>query len=371
MLSASTAIRYPVYVPRITTRERDLVMECLDTTWISSKGKFISQFERTFADYIGVRYASAVSNGTVALHVALEALGIGAGDEVLVPSLTYIASANAVAYTGAKPVFVDSEPEYWQIDVADAKSKITERTKAVMPVHLYGHPCDMDAISALAEDHNLYVVEDCAEAIGTRYKGTKVGGLGHVSTFSFFGNKTITTGEGGMVLTNDEELHQRIVKLKGQGLSSAREYWHDVIGFNYRMTNICAAIGCAQMESVDEILAKKALIADWYKNGLSGLPLSVHQQASGAVHTYWLTTIVTDKSADRDPLRAHLRSVGVETRPIFNPLHLMPMYAEEGSETAFPLAQSISDRGISLPSYPDLSAENVTEICRHIIDYFQ
>ncbi len=371
MSFASTSIKFPVYIPRLSSRERELVMECLDSTWISSKGKFISQFEQSFARYNRVNHAAAVSNGTVALHVALEALGVGPGDEVLVPSLTYIASANAVAYTGATPIFVDSEPDYWQMDVVDAERKITERTKAIMPVHLYGHPCDMDAVSAFAKKYELFVVEDCAEAIGSEYKGSKVGGLGHVATFSFFGNKTITTGEGGMVLTQDKRLHERIVKLKGQGLSDDREYWHDVIGFNYRMTNICAAIGCAQMESLEEILAKKGQIANWYKEGLADLPVSVQDQAPWAVNTYWLTSITTNVVEARDPLRAALRARGVETRPVFNPLHLMPMYVGDEGESAFPVAQSIADRGISLPSYPDLSADDIAEICRQISDFFR
>lgn len=370
MISTETPIKYPVYIPRLTDRERDLVMECVESTWISSKGKFISQFESEFSNYLGVNYAAAVSNGTVALHVALEALGIGPGDEVLVPSLTYIASANAIAYTGATPVFVDSEADYWQIDMNDAERRITSRTKAIMPVHLYGHPCDMDAVMGLAERHGLYVIEDCAEAIGSEYKGQKVGTLGHVSTFSFFGNKTITTGEGGMVVTNDEALHQKIVKLKGQGLSDDREYWHDMIGFNYRMTNICAAIGCAQMESLDEILTKKQLIADWYKSGLAGLSVTVQKQAPDVIHTYWLTTIETARTEERDQLRSHLREAGIETRPVFNPIHLMPMYFQGGSETAHPVAQSLGKRGISLPSYPDLSKEDVFEICRTIVNFY-
>lgn len=371
MSSTNVKIQYPVYIPRLSSRERELVLECLESTWISSKGKFIAQFEEQFSDYIGVKHAATVSNGTVALHVALEALGIGPGDEVLVPTLTYIASANSIAYTGATPVFVDSEPDYWQIDIADAERKITERTKAIMPVHLYGHPSNMDSVMALASQHNLYVVEDCAEAIGTLWKGQKVGSFGDVATFSFFGNKTITTGEGGMVVTQDEELHNRIVKLKGQGLSQAREYWHDVIGYNYRMTNICAAIGCAQMESLEEILVKKAEIADWYKAYLAGLPLSVQPQSPGALNTYWLVTVTTNEAEHRNLLRAHLRRLGVETRPVFNPMHLMPMYTAKNVGQAFPIAQSIADKGISLPSYPELSRPDVAEICGHISSFYR
>ena len=363
-------IEYPVYIPFLTGRERALVNECFDSTWISSKGAFIEQFESKFADFVGVKNAATVANGTVALHVALDALGIGPGDEVLVPSLTYIASANAVAYTGAKPVFVESEPDYWQIDVEDAERKITDKTKAVMPVHLYGHPCDMNALCAMAKTHNLKIVEDCAEALGSTYDGRHVGFSGNVATFSFFGNKTITTGEGGMVVTNDDALHARIVKLKGQGLSGDREYWHDALGYNYRMTNICAAIGCAQIEGVDDVLRKKAMIAHWYKSELQDLPLSVHGQDQKVQHSYWLVSICTHAPGDRDPLRAHLRQNGIDTRPVFNPLHLMPMYAADNDASAFPIAQSIADRGISLPSYPALEEEDVAIICKQIKDYY-
>ena len=257
--------RYPVYQPYLTGLEKEYVNDCLDSTWISSKGKYIAEFEQRFASYIGVRRALTVSNGTVAIHVALEALKIGRGDEVLVPTFTYVASANAVAYTGATPVFVDSEAAYWQIDVKDAERKITSRTKAIMPVHLYGHPCDMDAVMALAHKHGLAVVEDCAEAIGATWRGRHVGTFGDVATFSFFGNKTITTGEGGMVVTNSDATAAMVTRLKGQGLSAGREYFHDLIGYNYRMTNICAAIGCAQMERLPEIFEMKLRIAAWYK----------------------------------------------------------------------------------------------------------
>ena len=198
-----------------------------------------------------------------------------------------------------------------------------------MVVHLYGHPCDMDAILAIAKEHDLFVIEDCAEAFGSKYKGQYVGTLGHISTFSFFGNKTITTGEGGMVVTNDQTLYQRCVHFKGQGLAEHRQYWHDVIGFNYRMTNICAAIGLAQLEQADVFIAKKRQIADWYKNGLKDLPLVVHQEAQDCLHTYWMVNIVLDDDRQRDPLREHLASAGIEIRPMFYPVHTMPMYSQK------------------------------------------
>ncbi|MFT4065265.1 DegT/DnrJ/EryC1/StrS family aminotransferase [Paraburkholderia sp.] len=360
-------LKYPVYSPYLNGREKALVMDCLDSTWISSKGKYVGQFEESFGSWLGARHAITVSNGTVALHVALAALGIGPGDEVLVPTLTYIASANAVKYTGADVVFVDSEREYWQIDIEDAERKITSKTKAIMVVHLYGQATDMDAVMALAKKHSLYVIEDCAEAIGTRFDGTHVGTIGDVGCFSFFGNKTITTGEGGMVVTNNAELDRKIRHLRSQGVSSEREYWHDAIAFNYRMTNVAAAIGCAQMESIDDLIAKKQQIAEWYRQGLAGLPLQVHRTHPRTLHSYWMVSILVDDAGDRDALRAALQRDGIETRPLFYPLHQMSMYAVPGQH--FPVADEIASRGINLPSYPALMRDDITFICERVRDF--
>ena len=361
-------LRYPVYSPYLNGREKALVIDCLDSTWISSKGKYVGQFEDSFGSWIGAQHAVSVSNGTVALHVALAALGIGPGDEVLVPTLTYIASANAVKYTGADVVFVDSERDYWQIDVEDAERKITSKTKAIMVVHLYGQATDMDAVMALAKKHSLYVIEDCAEAIGTRYDDVHVGTIGDVGCFSFFGNKTITTGEGGMVVTNNAELAQEIRHLRSQGVSSEREYWHDVIGFNYRMTNLCAAIGCAQMESVDDLIAKKLQIAEWYRQSLAGLPVQVHSTHPRTQHSYWMVSILVDDASDRDAMRTALQLDGIETRPLFYPVHQMSMYAAPGQD--FPVADDIARRGINLPSYPALMRDDITFICERVRDFF-
>ena len=254
-------IKYYVYQPNLSGNEKKYVNVCIDTTWISSKGRFVSEFENKFSEYIGVKHATGVCNGTVAIHLALVALGISAGDEVICPTFTYIASANPIVQVGAKVVFCDSYKDSWQMDCEDLESKITEKTKAIMVVHLYGHPCDMDKIMSIAKKYNLFVIEDCAEAIGSEYKGKKVGSFGDVACFSFFGNKTITCGEGGMVLTNSNYLYERLTHLKGQGLAKYREYWHDVIGFNYRMTNIQAAIGLAQFEQIESFIDKKIQIS--------------------------------------------------------------------------------------------------------------
>ncbi|WP_294609121.1 DegT/DnrJ/EryC1/StrS family aminotransferase [uncultured Roseovarius sp.] len=351
----------PIYVPDIGPEERENVLKCLDSTWISSKGEFILRFEDAFAEYIGAEHATAVCNGTVALHLALAALGIGPGDEVLVPTLTYIASANAVTYTGAKPVFCDCEPDTWQLSVEDARSKISSRTKAIMPVHLYGGACDMTGILALSEEHSLFVIEDCAEAIGTLHKGQHVGTFGDVATFSFFGNKTITTGEGGMLIAKSKSVFEKAVRMKGQGLAEGREYWHDVIGFNYRMTNICAAIGLAQLSKVDQYLYRKRQIAELYRNQLEGSSWIFQATNNDTDHSHWIVSLLAQEAANRDGLRSVLKQHMIETRPLFFPLHTMPMYS--GQCQALPIAEGVAARGISLPSWPGLSDLDVTRIC--------
>ncbi len=359
----------PIYQPDLLGNEKKYVNECLDTSWISSKGRFVGDFEAEFARRIGVDQAASVCNGTVALHLALLALGIGPGDEVIVPTLTYIASANAVAYTGATPVFVDSERSTWQMDPEDVQRNLTPRTKAIMPVHLYGQACDMDRLVRIARDHRVFLIEDCAEAFGTFYKGRHVGTFGDISTFSFFGNKTITTGEGGMVVSNDKTLMERSRHFKGQGLAAHREYWHDVVGYNYRMTNIAAAIGLAQLERADEFIRRKRAIAQTYRSLLQGLPVELQEEAADTVHSYWMVSILVAQAGHRDPLRAHLAKAGIETRPLFYPLHTMPMYSR--SYRKHPVAEGIAWRGINLPSWPGLSTEQLKTISDSIRDYFE
>jgi perosamine synthetase len=362
-------IRIPIYQPSLTGNEKKYVAECLDSTWISSKGKFLAEFEKRFAEYTGIKYATAVSNGTVALHLALVALGIGRSDEVIVPTLTYIASVNSISYTGAEPVFADSLMDTWQIDPEDVKRKITPRTKAIMAVHLYGHPCDMDPLVDITKSNDLFLVEDCAEAFGTLYRGKHVGQFGDISTYSFFGNKTITTGEGGMVVTNDKTLYDRSVHYKGQGLAAHRQYWHDVIGYNYRMTNICAAIGLAQLEQADEFISKKIQIASWYDGFLKGLPVKTHGQTGDVRHSYWMYSILVEEPSARDLLRKHLEDAGIETRPLFYPAHTMPMYSSRYQK--FPVADNLGWRGINLPSWPGLTREMVSGICETVRSFFK
>lgn len=359
---------YPVYKPSLNGNEKKYVNECIDTTWISSRGHFVSDFENAFASYIGVRYATGVCNGTVAIHLALIALGICQSDEVIVPTFTYVASANPIKMIGAVPVFVDSRMNDWQMDPDDIERKITGKTRAIIVVHLYGHPCDMDRIMTIAKKHNLFVIEDCAEAIGSEYKGKKVGSFGDVACFSFFGNKTITCGEGGMVLTNNIHLYELLCLYKTQGVSKTKEYWHDVLGFNYRMTNIQAAIGLAQLEKVDEKVAKKIQLGEWYIKYLTDTPLVFHTSQPNMVHTYWMCSVLARTPGERASLRNFMKEHGIETRPTFPVIHEMPMYNET---EVFPIAKDLSQRGINLPSYPDLEEYDISIICNVIRLYYK
>lgn len=359
--------KFPVYQPSLNGNEKKYVLDCLDTTWISSKGKYVTEFEKQFAGFTGVKHATTVSNGTVAIHLALLALGIGPGDEVIVPTLTYIASVNAIVYCGATPIFVDSLLDSWQIDPEDVQKKITPNTRAVMAVHLYGQMCDLSALAKICNENSIFLIEDCAEATGSYYKGKHAGSFGDIATFSFYGNKTITTGEGGMVITNDETLYDRAVHFKGQGLAQHRQYWHDVVGYNYRMTNICAAIGLAQLENIDQVLIKKKNIAKWYN---ANLPSNVvfHQEMAETIHSYWMCSILVENPIDREPLRNLLAEKSIETRPLFYPVHTMPMYATKYQK--HPIAENLGWRGLNLPSYPGLKEEDIIEICGVVKDYF-
>lgn len=356
----------PVYEPNLHGNEQRYVLDCLTSSWISSKGKYVEQFESGMAHFTGSRYAIAVTNGTVALHVALLALGVGPGDEVIVPTFTYIASVNAIAYTGAKPIFADSRTDTWQLDPDDLSRRISERTKAIMCVHLYGHPCELRSLRQIADKHRIFLVEDCAEALGSAYEGAHVGNFGDVATYSFYGNKTLTTGEGGMVTSNDATIAERVTHFKGQGLAKYREYWHDVVGYNYRMTNICAAIGVAQLERIEAILARKRVIAELYKHALADTEYEVHAEATNVRHSYWMVTLLVKDPSRRDETRSYLARQGIETRPAFYPVHTMPMYSQRYERHR--VAEDLASRGINLPSYPDLSDGDVERVCAALRD---
>jgi len=354
-----------IYVaePYLAGNEKNYVLDCIETNWISSKGKYIAAFEDSFAKFCGVKHAIAVNNGTTALHVALVSLGLQPSDEVLIPTVTFIATANAVRYCGATPVLVDVCPDTMNIDPLELEKKITPRTRGIIPVHLYGHPCDMDAINKIARKHNLWVLEDAAEAHGAEVNGQKVAGLGDCATFSFFGNKIITTGEGGMVTTNDDILAAKIRLYRGQGMDLQRRYWFPVIGYNYRMTNIQAAIGLAQMENIDQSLKSRSAIADWYNEALIHLEDVILKptQAPWAKHVFWMYNIFL-RDADqekRDYVMQRLYEMGIETRPVFYPMHVMPPYQEKNS---YPVADLWSTRGINLPTHQSLTQENIKRI---------
>lgn len=361
-------IKFPVYQPSMKGNELKYVTECIESTWISSKGKYVAAFEHSFADYLQARYATSVCNGTVALQLALLALGIGPGDEVIVPTFTYVASVNVILYVGATPVFVDSLSNTWQIDYTDVEKKITLKTKAVIAPHIYGHPCEMEALKLTCQKHNVFLVEDCAEAIGSKYNGKHLGTYGDISAYSFFGNKTITTGEGGMVVTNSEMLYERAKKLKNQGLSD-RQYWHDEVGYNFRMTNICAAIGLAQLEHINQIIIDKIRVASVYRKAFEDTVIEFHGEAPNSFNSYWMCSLLVPESSQRDELRNFLAEAGIETRPLFYPVHEMPVYAKFATGK-FPVAHNISYRGINLPSYPDLTNDEVAFIASKVKQFF-
>jgi perosamine synthetase len=350
--------------------EKVYVNECLDTTWISSRGEFISRFESAFAELCGVSHALTCMNGTAALHLALLGLDIQPDDEVIVPTLTFVASANAVVYCGGTPVFVDIEQETWNLDIDQLEAKITPRTKAIMVVHLFGHPVDMDPIMEIAKQHNLYVIEDAAEAVGAEYKGKRVGGIGHVATFSMYGNKIITTGEGGMVTTNDPALARRMLQLRGQGQDFERRYWFPMLGYNYRMTNVQAAIGLAQLEKAEWHIGRRRENAAWYTELLRDYPqFQLQPEKPWAKNVYWINSIVLpeDFSLSRDEtMEAHGKQ-GIETRPFFYPMHILPMYQSGSAGRSFPVADSIAARGMNVPSGADLTRDEVAYVVEQLV----
>lgn len=353
----------PIYRPHFSGKEREYVLDCLDTGWISSRGSYIEKFERACADYIGTPHVSSVGNGTLALHLALYALGLKPGDEVIVPTLTYVASVNAIAYVGATPVFCEADAATWQLDPADVAKRITPRTKAIMVVHLYGQCAPMDKIMALAKAHGLYVIEDAAEALGSRIGRQHAGTFGDVGTFSFFGNKTLTTGEGGLVVARDPALHREMSLLKTHYASPTRRYWYDKIGFNFRMTNIQAAIGLGQFVDLDLVIARKRAIAARYAAGFAQLPVTCHSEVPGTTHNFWMCSLLVPNADQRDPLMAYMEENGIESRPLFYPVHTMPAFASPAFASpaygadAFPVSTDVGARGINLPSFPDLTAQ--------------
>ena len=365
MLSWSDLWRLPITTPSLAGNELKYVADCIETVWISSQGDYINKFQDAFSGYHKDGMALCTSSGTTALHLVLVALGIGPGDEVIIPNITFGASANVVLHTGAQPIFVDIDRKTRTIDINQMHKALTSRTKAIMPVHLYGHPCDMDPIMAFAKQHNLRVIEDCAEALGSEYKGQKVGLFGDAGCFSFFANKTITTGEGGMVLTNNPELLERMTMYRDHGMSKERRYWHLVPGYNYRMTNLQAAIGLAQMERIEYFLNQRDLVVSIYNNFMNEISgLIPPYSAPWARNIHWLYSIEVEPDSlglSRDELAIRMQENGVETRPVFPSLHTQPAY--KGQSGCFPISEHFAANGLSLPTGNTLTQQDTERVC--------
>ena len=379
----------PVCEPTLIGNEAKYVNDCLKTNWISSSGKYIEMFENGFAKYCDTKYGIATCNGTVSIHLALEALGLGPGDEVIVPDFTMIASVNSILYTGAKPVFVDADIETWCISPKLIDEKITKKTKAIVPVHIYGHPCDMDPINKIAKKHNLYVVEDAAEAHGALYKNKKTGSLSNAASFSFYANKIMTAGEGGIVVTNDEKLAERMRLLKNHAFTKNR-FTHEEVGYNYRMTNIQAAIGLGQLENIEKLIQMRINNANLYNKLLKNVKgVILPPSKDWAKNVYWMYGVLLNEEfgMPRDRLREELLKEGVDTRSFFIPSHNQPMFEKPKKTEGFwgtknprdflvkskkfsmpdisgkyPVSENLGANGFYLPSSSHLPREDITYI---------
>lgn len=352
----------PVCDSDLSGNERAYLMECVESGWVSSRGPFVERFERAFAEAVGCEHAVACSSGTAALHLALAALGLGPGDEVILPAFTMIAVVNAVDYVGARPVLVDVDPETWNLDPAAVEARVGSCTRAVLAVHTYGHPADMEPLLALARARRLRVIEDVSEAHGAEYHGQRLGSLGHVAAFSFYANKIVTTGEGGMMTTGDTDLAAQARELRGLAFSAERHFWHKRRGFNYRMSSLQAAVGLAQTERLSELVERRRRAARLYAERLRGVPgLTLPVERPGAKNVYWMYGVVVgdDFGCTRDALRRYLAERGVETRSFFVPLHLQPVCAPAFAGERYPVSEALCARGLYLPSGPLLSEAEI------------
>lgn len=360
----------PLCIPEIRGNEWQYVKECIDTSWVSSVGSYVDLFEKNFNEYVGSKKAVVTMNGTAAIQLALIALGVGAGDEVIVPSLTFISPVNAIKYVGATPVFVDVCRDTYVMDTEKVEELITDKTKAILPVHIYGHPVDMDSLMQIAEKHNLYVIEDATEALGSKYKDKMVGTSGHIGCFSFNGNKLITTGAGGMLVTNDETIGDRAKFLSNQTKVTLenKAFYHPEVGYNFRMPNLLAAFGVAQLEQIDEYIKVKRESASYYNELLAEVKgITVPVEKEWAENCFWLYSalIEDDYKLTRDELIKVLSENGIESRPFFMPIHDMPPYKEckHGDLT---VTNELYARGINLPSSVGLTKEQIELICNII-----
>jgi len=365
----------PVNEPLIGNKEIKYVNECLKTGWISSAGRFINEFEEKWAEYCGMKYGIAVSNGTVALEVAVKCLNLEPDDEIIMPTFTIISCAMAILYNKCKPVLVDSDPRTWVLDVNKIEKKITKKTRAIMPVHIYGHPCDMEPIIKIAQKHHLYIIEDAAEAHGAEYQGKKCGCFGDISCFSFYANKIITTGEGGMLLTNSKEYLEKAKSIRNLCFKPEKRFYHTDLGNNFRLTNIQAAIGLAQLERIDELIERKIWIGKSYNQRLSRIvSIQLPAEKSWAKNVYWMYGLVIDEKTKMDALELAkiLKEKGIDTRPFFLGMHEQPIFRkmELFDNESYPVAERIARKGLYLPSGMSLTEKQIDKVCEVLLKIF-
>lgn len=366
--------KIPINKPSITEKEISYVDDAIRNGWGEKCYDYINLFESKFAIYQGNKFALATSSCTGAIHLALMTMGVKAGDEVIVPELTWIASVEPVLYIGAKPVFVDVLKDTWCIDPQKIREAITSKTKAIIVVHLYGNVCEMNEIMKIAAEHNLMVLEDAAEALGSEINGRKAGSIAHAGVFSFHGTKTLTTGEGGMLVTNDESILEKAKVLNDHGRNPKdpknKMFWMRDYGYKYKMSNVQAAIGAAQIERIEELVAKKRQIFKWYAELLKDVPGKMNPEHVGTKNSYWLPTIVFDKTAnfDRDKFFVFMKSHNIDSRPFFYPLSDFPMFETKKENT---VAYYIYGRGINLPSFHDMGKEDVQRVCETTLEFLK
>ncbi len=356
--------------PSITELEINYVTDAISHGWGAKCYEYIHRFEKKFADFLGVKYSLATSSCTGAIHLALMALGVKAGDEVIIPDITWIASVEPVLYIGAKPIMVDILPDTWCIDPSKIESVITPNTKAIIVVHLYGNLVDMDAVMRIADKYNIKVLEDAAEAFGSEINGKKAGSIGHAGVFSFHGTKTISTGEGGMMVTNDERVYQNSVILNDHGRDPkiGKTFWMENYGYKYKISNLQAAMGCAQIERAQELIDKKREVFNWYKYELSEFPGILNPEYFGTKNSYWMPTLVMDDPFNRDSLFLYLKNKNIDSRPFFYPLSSLPMFESKYGNS---VSYSIYPRGINLPSHSELTRSDVAYVCKSLRDFFE
>jgi perosamine synthetase len=365
----------PVCAPLLGGKELEYIDDCIKTNWISSRGKYVEEFEKRFSNYCGCKFGVTTTSGTTSLHLALASIGLKEGDEVIVPAFTMISSVLPVVYCRAKPVLVDAEADTWCMDVNQIEEKISGKTKAILPVHIYGHPCDMDPILEIAERHDLYVIEDAAEAHGAEYKGQKTGGLADIGCFSFYANKIITCGEGGMLVTNNEKIARHATTLKDLSFEEGkgRVYLHSEIGYNYRMTNLQAAVGLAQFERINELVEMRRRNARYYMELLKKtVGIKLPSEKAWAKNVYWMFSILIEPEfrLKREELMGELKKKGVETRPFFVPMNQQPVFRNMGlfEGEAYPVAEELSRRGLHLPSSSGLRRDEIQSVCDSIVE---